>query len=291
MPSALLHNRVILRVDGADARHFLHNLLTNSVENLAVNQSCYAALLSPQGKIVSDMFVQPFSDTGFFLDAPEQRGTVLLQKLNLYKLRAAVSIMDISADHEIVQVWDTDDDGEADFFRSAGDYIPDPRLEALGGRWVRPREGTATSSLIEDNAYDTRRIALCIPEGGVDFLYDEHFPHDACLDQLHGIDFKKGCYVGQEIVSRMQHRGTARTRVIRVEASQSLPDTGTPVLLGGKTVGRLGSVSDTQGIALARLDRIAEGVVADISLIVQDIPVSPSLPSWATYDWPKAEAL
>ncbi len=127
------------------------------------------------------------------------------------------------------------------------------------------------------------RIAATVPEGGKDYKFGDTFPHEACFDQLHGVSFKKGCFVGQEVVSRMQHRGTARTRVLAVLAETPLPAGGADILADGFAVGRLGSVLGTHGIALARLDRIAEALAAGQALTAGGVPIALSVPSWATY--------
>jgi tRNA-modifying protein YgfZ len=264
-----LPGRRIVSATGEDAAHFLHNLLTQDIEKLPQEEIRYAALLTPQGKIISDMFVQR-QESGFLLDLPASKADDVLKKLTLYKLRAKVELADATATHHVR----AGHEGDA----------PDPRLASLGGR--RIVEGTA----VEDDAfYHTYRVALGVPEGGADFVYNESFPHEACLDQLNGIDFKKGCYVGQEIVSRMQHRGTARTRIVQMAGTSPLPAIGSAISAGGKTIGRMGSSHGEKGIALARLDRIVDAQNAGHPIESEGVALTLSLPQWATYTWPQGD--
>jgi folate-binding protein YgfZ len=136
--------------------------------------------------------------------------------------------------------------------------------------------------------YDARRIALGVPEGGVDFAFGDAFPHDADMDQLGGVDFKKGCYIGQEVVSRMEHRGTARRRFVIATGASPLPDAGTAVMAGERAVGTLGSHAGATGIALVRLDRVKEAMDARLPIIAGGTTLSLSLPPWAKFGWPAA---
>jgi folate-binding protein YgfZ len=138
--------------------------------------------------------------------------------------------------------------------------------------------------------YDAHRVGLGIPEGGVDFAFGDGFPHDADMDQLHGIDFKKGCYVGQEVVSRMQHRGTARRRFIIVTGAGALPVVGTPVLAGERALGTLGSSAGSSGLALIRLDRAKEALDGGAPIAAGGVPLALTLPPWATFTWPSTVA-
>jgi folate-binding protein YgfZ len=130
------------------------------------------------------------------------------------------------------------------------------------------------------------RIALAVPEGGVDFPFGESFPHDAAMDSLHGISFEKGCFVGQEVVSRMRHRGTARRRIVALHAAGSLPKRGVEIVAGGRPLGQLGSSADGRGIGLVRLDRLRAALDAHLSVRAGPTEVEVSLPAWATYGWP-----
>jgi folate-binding protein YgfZ len=138
----------------------------------------------------------------------------------------------------------------------------------------------------DDDSYEAHRIALTVPRGGHDFIYGDVFPHEIDMDQLAGVDFKKGCYVGQEVVSRMQHRGTARTRIVAVRYDVAGPIAGIPVTAGDKTIGTTGSAANGRGIALVRLDRLGEAVEAGTPLVAGGVTITPEKPAWATFAWP-----
>ncbi len=277
--AVLLPDRSLLEVGGEDRVSFLQGLVTNEVEGLGRGTACFAGLLSPQGKILFDFFVVNAGET-ILLDCPSAAAADLLKRLTFYKLRARVTLADLSVRWRMAAIWG---DGAAEFCkRKASIAFEDPRLTALGFRAFVE----AVNEPIVDAAtgnYEAMRIGAAVPEGGKDYSYGDTFPHEACFDLLHGIDFKKGCYVGQEVVSRMQHRGTARTRVLAVSAAEPLPAGGSDILADSFAVGRLGSVSGSQGIALARLDRVKEALAQRQTLTAAGVPVSLSAPSWASY--------
>jgi folate-binding protein YgfZ len=148
----------------------------------------------------------------------------------------------------------------------------DPRHDALGWRILAPEDlgqqvaDLIGADLVESDAYEAHRIATGVPRGGLDFMYSDAFPHETNMDRLHGVDFDKGCYVGQEVVSRMQHRGTARTRIVRVVLDDFSPEAGATVLAGEKPMGTMGSTSGGNGLALLRTDRVADALDAGASL-------------------------
>ena len=147
------------------------------------------------------------------------------------------------------------------------------------------------AELLEASAYEAHRIALGVPRGGLDFIYGDAFPHEADMDQLAGIDFSKGCFIGQEVVSRMQHRGTARTRIVPVTAASGFaPDAGIPVMAGDKSIGITGSSAGNRALAMLRLDRLADARAAGVPLIAGGVPVEPHKPDWATFAWPGDKA-
>ena len=129
-----------------------------------------------------------------------------------------------------------------------------------------------------------------MPRGGLDFIYGDAFPHEADMDQLHGVDFNKGCYVGQEVVSRIEHRGTARNRVVPVTADGNAPAAGVPVMAGEKQVGLTGSAIGSQGLALLRLDRIADANAAGLPLTAGGVTLHPRKPDWARFAFPDKKA-
>jgi len=273
MKAALLTDRSVLRVTGEPARGFLNNLVTGDIESLTPGAARYTALLTPQGKIIADFFVVEAAENdggAFFIDCPKALADDLAQKLNFYKLRAKVMIERIDA-LSVVAAWDAQGTTPQATTEN-GLVYHDPRLPALGFRAIVPtgqaNEATADlgATLVDVSDYDAHRIALGVPRGGVDFIYGDTFPHDADLDKLNGVDFKKGCFVGQEVVSRVEHRGTARNRVVAVAFEEFPAENGIAVMAGDKTVGTMGSSAGKQGLAMLRVDRVAEAIDAGIPL-------------------------
>jgi tRNA-modifying protein YgfZ len=250
--------RGVVEVAGPEARALLQRLITNDVEKLAPGEARYAALLTPQGKIVVDFLAvsTPSLDQPerFLLDCPAHLAPALARKLTMYKLRAQVSVADLSGELGAVPLIEAIAPGD-----SGLTVYSDPRSAALGLRVIGPHSVIATlrgaAAEIEQ-----RRIEAGVPEGGVDFQYEDAFPHEANLDRLNGVDFAKGCYVGQEVVSRMHHRGTTRKRVIGVSFEGPAPLPGTPITAGDVAIGSMGSSVPLRGLALVRTDRASEAV-------------------------------
>ncbi len=262
--SAFLDDRGVVRVSSEDAAGFLHNLVTNDVETLEIGGARYAALLTPQGKILFDfLVVRAPAETGatYLLDCAAARAPDLAKRLSIYKLRAKVVVADDSADYEIVASWEGEPEEVA-----GGFAYRDPRAASLGFRAILPRAKAIAAGAAEVGHYEALRIGLGVPKGGVDFAYGDAFPHDADMDLVGGIDFKKGCYVGQEVVSRMKHRGEARKRVVRVRLAGPAPAAGAEITDGERSVGVLGSSSAEDALALLRLDRAEEAVASGRAL-------------------------
>jgi folate-binding protein YgfZ len=289
MQAALLPDRGVLKVAGDDARRFLNGLVTNDIAMVAPGRARYAALLTPQGKIIGDFIVAeaPADDGGgFFLDVPKALARTLVDKLNFYKLRAKVRVEDLSEVLGVMAVWDGTDDSEY------GLCYADPRLAALGWRVVLPPQLAAEAAddlgatLAEPEAYEAHRIALGVPRGGMDFAYGDTFPHEADMDQLGGVDFDKGCYVGQEVVSRVEHRASARSRIVPVAYGEFAPSSGLPVMAGDKQVGIFGSAAKGRALAMLRLDRVQDALAAGLPLTCGGIAVHVVKPDWAKFPWP-----
>ncbi len=290
MKAALLPDRGVLKVAGDDARSFLHGLVSADILKLGAGEARFCALLSPQGKIIADFIIveAPAQDGGgFFLDLPRAVAKPLLDKLNLYKLRSRLTAEDFSGALGVLAAWD------GDRILAFGLSYPDPRLPALGLRAILPPQRAAAAAaalgadLVDASAYEGHRIALGIPQGGLDFQYGNAFPHEADMDQLGGIDFTKGCYVGQEVVSRMEHRGSARTRAVPVRYHGAAPPpAGTAITAGGRQIGAMGSAAAGRGLALLRLDRVAEAMSRGEALLADGVPIRPTKPDWARFAFP-----
>ena len=261
--AAMLEDRGVVSVSGAEATSFLQGLLTNDVERLAPSEARYAALLTPQGKILFDMIVvrEPGGEEpSYLIDCTAAQAADLAKRLGFYKLRAKVAIANQSAERAVVAFWGNEPASAENLLYA------DPRDPRLGWRAILPRAAGAAIGLEHVGEYEGLRIAAGTPKGGLDFAYGDAFPHDANFDLLHGVDFDKGCYVGQEVVSRMKHRGTARKRVARVKLAGPAPAPGTPVLDRELAVGALGSSSGREALALLRLDRAEEAKAAGRTL-------------------------
>jgi tRNA-modifying protein YgfZ len=268
--SAYLGDRAILRVCGVDAAGFLQGLLTNDVEGLPAGEARYCALLTPQGKILFDFLVlrEAGAPDSFLVDCPADQAVALGKRLGFYRLRAKATIEDVSADLGVAAMWDGSPDRAA-----AGTVFADPRDARLGFRLIAPRAQARAAGEADLAAYEALRIALGVPEGGVDFPYGDIFPHDANMDLLHGVDFDKGCYVGQEVVSRMRHRAGLRKRIVRLRVQGAAPAPGTLVLDGDLVVGTLGSAAGGFALAQMRIDRIEEARAAGRVLTAGGAPV------------------
>ncbi|UPJ60484.1 folate-binding protein [Bradyrhizobium sp. 192] len=265
MKSAFLPDRGVVKIAGEDARNFLNGLVTTDVDRLKPGLGRFGALLTPQGKIIVDFLITEAPaghGGGFLIDCPKALAESLATKLKFYKLRAKVTVENLSGDLGVLAAWDGQPAAQPDL------AFADPRNVALGFRILIPEDLKKNLSdligaeLVDATDYEAHRIALGVPRGGLDFMYSDAFPHETNMDRLAGVDFDKGCYVGQEVVSRMQHRGTARTRSVKVLLDGASPEAGATILAGDKPVGTIGSTSGGKGIALVRIDRVAEALDA-----------------------------
>jgi folate-binding protein YgfZ len=275
MKSAFLPDRGVVKVAGEDARNFLNGLITTDVDRLKPGLGRFGALLTPQGKIIVDFLITEVPaghGGGFLIDCPKALADTLATKLKFYKLRAKVTVENL--DLGVLAAWDGQPAAQPDL------AFADPRNAALGTRILVPENLKQTLSdligaeLVDAAEYEAHRIALGVPRGGLDFMYNDAFPHETNMDRLAGVDFDKGCYVGQEVVSRMQHRGTARTRSVKVLLDGGSPEPGATILAGDKPVGSIGSTAGGKGIALVRIDRVADALDAGQPLTAGGLAVT-----------------
>jgi folate-binding protein YgfZ len=275
---ARLPERSTVAVEGPDAHKFLQDLITNDLDLLKSQSTVHAGLLSPQGKILFE-FIVVQTERGFVLDTVRARAKDLVKRLTLYKLRAKIEISDRGDDQDVYAAW-----GEG--AEQVAQGYADPRLAGLGVRIVRPKDA-AIAETEDVAAYEAHRIALGVPEADKDYVLGDTFPHEACFDILHGVAFDKGCFVGQEVVSRVQHRGTARKRFVIVEGNAALPPAKTEVTAGEEparaVIGVMGSSVGTSGLALVRIDRAAEMLAKGQKIVAGDVVVTLRVPSWAPY--------
>jgi hypothetical protein len=257
---ARLQSRALIALGGEDWRSFLQGLITQDVETLAAGEARFGALLTPQGRLLFDLFVVGRTDGGAWIDCVAERRAALIQRLSIYRLRAKLTI---AADETpVFAAWGAAPDGEG--------WIADPRLAALGWRGCGGFEPTASEA-----DYDAHRLALGVP-GPADWGEDTTYPLEADFDLLNGVDFKKGCFVGQETTSRMKRRGAIKSRMLPITYEGPAPERGAEVLAGTLRAGEVLSGGEGRAMALVRLDRI-EGV----ALEVNGRPCAVERPTWA----------
>ena len=237
MPTpVLLAHRSIVSVTGADAEAFLNNIVTVSTIGIQQGEFRYGALLTPQGKVIADMFLT-HEDGAILIDCAASAAAPLVKRLSLMKLRAAVAIQE-----------------RPDLGVVAFNGSPDPRAPSAPHRMIAQRSAAQDG---DTAAYHAARIASGLAEQGVDFGAEDVFPADINMDVNGGVDFRKGCFVGQEVVSRMKRRGTARRRTLKVALAAGAPAP-SPILANGFEIGMLTSVSGGAGLSRVRIDRLAE---------------------------------
>ena len=265
-----MSDRAVIALEGPQAREFLGGLITNEFGALASGQALYAALLAPQGKILFDFLIAE-GDGALLLDCEAASAEALVKKLKQYRLRAKIEI----AVRPQLGVY-------AGLIGRPGERaisFADPRLAALPARSIGA-VAEMPAGLAGPALYHAARLKLGVPEGH-DFGSDKIFALDAGLDELHAISFSKGCYIGQELTSRMKHRGTDRKRILLVSADEPLPPPGTNVMAGDVVLGEIVSVYDAKGFALVRLDRLEENKQPTEA---EKIPVVLQKPDWLNSD-------
>ena len=268
--------RAAISLAGADVSGFLQGLLTADVETLAAGEAAYAALLQPQGKILFDFFVLNIGER-YLIDCSAAQKPGLIKRLMFYKLRARVDIADL-ADH-----------GVGVSFTRPSDSLSfvDPRTPLLGWRVIAPAGALPD---IDGSRYRLGRIRLGIGDSEEDIGSGKLFPHEANLDQLGGVSFSKGCFVGQEVVSRMEHRGTARSRIVPMSVAGGAPAHGIEVKAGEGTLGTVLSSDGEDALALIRLDRLADAAQERRALLTEGKRVHVRKPQWAKFEVAAAAA-
>jgi folate-binding protein YgfZ len=279
MPVAHLEDRTLLTVSGDEAEHFLQNLITADLSTLKDGEVRSAALLSPQGKILFDFLVSRTGEGAFRLECRADVADDFMRRLMLYRLRAKVGIAREAA-VPVAVIWESEN------------LSPDERQgladSRFGGTVLRRYDQPLPEADAGAEDWNSYRIASGIAESGTDYALGDAFPHDVLLDQVGGVGFQKGCYVGQEVVSRMQHRGTARRRVLIVHGEAPLPAPGAEITAGGRAAGTLGSVSGHDGLAIVRIDRVKDALDRGDPIKAGDVPIGLTIPEWAKFTYPQA---
>ena len=291
----ILEDRGVLAISGDDARSFLQGLISNDINKVSKTQAIHAALLTPQGKYLHDFFIAEAADGTLLLDGERARLDDLSKRLKLYKLRAKVDIADQSDDWSVAALLPRPDglpnDQGAAKAEAGGVVFTDPRLPALGARAVLPASSCeATLSGLGYTAgktadYDLLRMELGVPDGSRDMVVDKSILLESGFDELNGVDWNKGCYMGQELTARTKYRGLIKKRLMPVEIDGALPEPGTPVMMDGKEVGEVRSSSAAadggkgRGLALIRLEHLDAGS----SFEAAGATITPHKPDWAQF--------
>ena len=276
----LLEARGVVRLGGGDMRTFIQGLISNDITLLTPDHALYAALLTPQGKYLFDFLLLDRGDA-ILLDVERQRLAALIQRLTMYRLRADVTLSDASEDHAVLAVFDRSAIPPGAIADPAA--LVDPRLPELGLRLVLPRDRVpgfiAAHGLqqVDQAEYDRLRLTLGVPDGSRDLVVDRSLLLESGFEELHGVSFTKGCFVGQELTARTKHRGLVKKRLLPVRVDGPLPASGTPVTRGGKDAGEMRSGAGNLGLALLRLDQLA---ATEEALLAGEAVLTPAPPRW-----------
>ncbi|MEQ1670824.1 MAG: folate-binding protein [Hyphomicrobium sp.] len=288
-----LPDRGVVSVTGADAAKLLQGLVTNDIAALETKpddlafaaSAAHAGLLSPQGKILFEFFCVRTLD-GFVLDVARDQAPALAKRLTMYKLRADVTITDVPENYAALALWGPSAISSGPTKGTIA--FDDPRDSRLGkrilaeARFATDIASATNGQLVSDDAYHAHRIALGVPEGGKDYALGDAYPHEANFDLFHGVSFTKGCYVGQEVVARMQNKTVVRKRIVKIAGAAPLTP-GTDILLGEIAIGRTGSGDGNTGLAMLRLDRAIEAIDQGMPLTSGGIVITPDTEALARY--------
>jgi hypothetical protein len=289
----LLDDRGLLAVGGADRRAFLQGLVSNDVDKVARDRAIYAALLTPQGKYLHDFFVAELGET-LYLDAEAARLGDLGRRLGLYKLRSKVTIAPAGAAWAVAALFGPEalarlqlpaEPGRARALGGGLAYV-DPRLAAAGARAILPAEGAAAALEAAGFAaapradYERLRLSLGLPDGSRDLVVEKSILLENGFAELNGIDWDKGCYMGQELTARTRYRGLIKKRLLPVSIEGPAPAPGTPLLLGDRDAGEMRSAEGDLGLALVRLDALEEARASGTPLTAGTARVVPQKPDW-----------
>ena len=287
----LPEGRGVLAIAGEDKVSFLQGLVSNDVTKAGPTQALYSAFLTAQGRYLHDFFLAEAGGS-FYLDCEAARREDLKRRLSLYKLRSKVTIADATPSHAVALLYGGDalarlglgaQSGAAKPFAGGVAYV-DPRLPALGARALLPREGAAaaleTAGFVASDAtaYDKLRLSLGVPDGSRDLPVEKAILLENGFDELHAIDWDKGCYLGQELTARTRYRGLVRKRLLPVTIEGPTPAPGTPVMLGDKEAGEMRSAIDGIGLALLRLEYLED--ISPPTLRAGEAKLTARKPDW-----------
>ncbi len=292
----ILNDRGLLAIEGAEARTFLQGVISNDIEKATAQQAIYAALLTAQGKYLHDFFIAELNGV-LLVDCEDARRDDLFRRLSMYKLRAQATISDQSGEYVAVALFGdgieeicelSEQPGMAKPFHHGVAYV-DPRHSGMGIRAILPREDAEqimqglniTEGSKED--YDNLRLQLGLPDGSCDMIIEKSILLENGFDELHGVDWNKGCYIGQELTARTKHRGLIKKRLVPVVIQGPPPAPGTTIQWDGKEVGEMRSSIDGFGLALIRLEYLDKTTEADTTFSAGDASVTPQKPDWVDF--------
>ncbi|MBP3124530.1 folate-binding protein YgfZ [Thalassospira sp. ER-Se-21-Dark] len=290
---ALLPDRAVIRVSGPDRVSFLQGLVSNNIETISAEKSGYGALLTPQGKFLFDFFVYHQDEDSLLIECERgengERAAELFKKLRMYKLRAKAELTDVTDSYDVIAVFgkdalsalSLDATPGATAHMADGIKAVDPRLAEMGARVLLPKSALTEMAAIgaeesDIETYHEMRVSLGIPNGSEELEIEKSILLENGFEELGGVDFKKGCYMGQELTARTKYRGLVRKRLLPVKIDGPAPDAGTPIMNGDKEAGIIRSVHGDHGLAMIRLERV-EG---DAELSAGDAKVTVSVPDW-----------
>lgn len=290
MPSqfSLLPHRSVISIAGADRVEFLQGLISNDTTKVAPDHAIWAALLTPQGRFLNDMFVADAGSDMLFLETERERAPALAKKLKMYTLRSKVVVEDRSAALEVAAAFG-EDATKALGIDGAVSFV-DPRLASLGIRVIAPAGQAATLLSARGfgeaplAAYDALRLPLGVPDGSRDLQVEKALLLENGFDELNGVDWKKGCYMGQELTARTKYRALIKKRLFPVKVEGTLPAPGTPVHRDGEEVGELRSGTGDRALAMLRLDAARGGG----ALMAGEARIVPEIPPWMRLPDPAA---
>lgn len=290
----ILPDRGVLRIGGADARAFLQGLVSNDIAKVSPRQAIHASLLTAQGRYLHDFFIAEIGDD-LVLDGELERLEDLRRRLSLYKLRSKVTIAVATDALAVAAAWGDGSattfglDGEAGGARAWADGVAfvDPRLAAMGVRAIASPAALASASsgfaAAGADDYDRHRLPLGIPDGSRDLPIEKAILLENGFDELNGVDWKKGCYIGQELTARTKYRGLVKKRLMPVTIEGPLPQPGTLITVDGQEAGEMRSAAGRSGLALLRLEAVEKAAAAGVPLLAGETKLHPSKPSWAMF--------
>jgi folate-binding protein YgfZ len=290
-----LGHRGVIAVSGDDRRDFLQGLVSNDVSQVAPDRAIHAALLTPQGRFLFDMFIVEHNGV-LLLEVERDRAADLTKKLTMYRLRSKVTIENRGTGWEVAAAYGegasaalglAEEPGAAVAIDDAVAYV-DPRLPGLGVRVVAPDGHIATMLPTRGFApapfevWDHVRLTLGVPDGSRDLPVEKALLLESGFDELHGVDWKKGCYMGQELTARTKYRGLVKKRLLPVTVEGPLPAPGTLITVNGKEAGEMRSGLGRQGLALLRLEALDKARSSGAPLTAGEATLRPLVPEWVS---------